>query len=277
MSETRTTNSSLRAAGKSVGWRSRRSAAIRILGLRIDNLTMPETLDWIEEKLNGSGFHQVSFLNAACANIAMRDSEYRRVLDGSSLVLADGIGLRIAGRLLGRQIVENVNGTDLFPLLCQRLRGSGKRLFLLGAGPGIAEGVRDWIERNSNGLTVCGATDGYFHPGAESEMVARIARSGADLLLVALGAPRQEKWIARAAPLTGVRVAIGVGGLFDFYSGRIPRAPHWIRRLGLEWAYRLRCEPRRLWRRYLIGNPIFLWHVFREWREWRQRQSEERA
>jgi N-acetylglucosaminyldiphosphoundecaprenol N-acetyl-beta-D-mannosaminyltransferase len=245
------------------------SKTVRICGLRIDNLTMREALDWIAQRLDGRGFHQVSFLNAACVNMALRDRDYRRVLAHSSLVLADGIGLRLAGRVLGRRIVENVNGTDLFPLLCERLRGSGKRIFLLGAGPGIAETMRRRIEDNPGGVIVCGATDGYFHPETERELVSRIARSGADLLLVALGAPHQEKWIARAASQTGVKVAIGVGGLFDFYSGRIPRAPQWLREHGLEWAYRLYHEPRRLWRRYLIGNPVFLWHILRRWwRHW---------
>lgn len=235
-----------------------------MLGLRIDNVSMSQALDWIMRKLDGEIFHQISFLNADCVNQACRDSKYREILNRSSRVFADGVGLRWGCKLLGHEIRENVNGTDLFPLLCERLRGTGKRLFLLGAAPGVAEDVRYWVETNYPGVIVCGTRHGFFTPDEEPEVLKSIAESHADLLLVAMGVPRQEKWIARAAAASGVKVAVGVGGLFDFYSGRIPRAPKWLRELSLEWTYRLYQEPRRMWRRYLIGNFVFLWRVFKE-------------
>lgn len=235
-----------------------------LLGLRIDNVTMRQALDWIMRKLDGTAFHQISFLNADCVNQAYLDSDYREILRRSSRVLADGVGLRWGCRLLGQEIRENVNGTDIFPLLCERLRGTGKRLFLLGAAPGVAQDVREWIETNYPGVIVCGVRHGFFTADEEPEVLQIIAESQADLLLVAMGVPRQEKWIARAAAASGVKLAMGVGGLFDFYSGRIPRAPLWLRELSLEWTYRLYQEPRRMWRRYLIGNFVFLWRVFKE-------------
>ena len=108
-----------------------------------------------------------------------------------------------------------------------------------------------------------GCRDGYFSAAEEPEVVAGIARSGAAVLLVAFGAPRQDLWLHRNLAATGVKVAMGVGGLFDFYSGRIPRAPQWMREVGAEWLFRFYQEPRRMWRRYFVGNVVFLWHVVR--------------
>jgi N-acetylglucosaminyldiphosphoundecaprenol N-acetyl-beta-D-mannosaminyltransferase len=171
--------------------------------------------------------------------------------------------MKIAGRVLGHPIRDNVNGTDLFPRLCQALVGSGRKMYLLGGRPGVPEAVAKWVTTYFPGVRVCGVRDGYFRPHEEAAVVQEIADSDADLLLVALGAPRQEQWIARHKNQLGCKVAIGVGGLFDFYSGRIPRAPYWMRKRGLEWVYRLWQEPRRLAKRYLIGNPLFLWRLVR--------------
>ena len=248
--------------------RTARHERVQLLGLQINNLTMDATLDWLLARLavapgGGTEAAQVSFVNADCANLAYRDAEYLRVVNGSALVLADGIGMKLAGHLLGQELKQNVNGTDLFPRLCAALAGAKTRVFLLGARPEVVAGVRAWIEQQHPALIVCGSRDGYFSPAEEPQVIADIATSRADLLLVALGAPRQEKWIARNLGQTGVKVALGVGGLFDFYSGRIPRAPLWLRELGCEWVYRLYQEPRRMWRRYLIGNLLFLWRVGR--------------
>ena len=235
-----------------------------VLGIPLDNLTMSEAVATMVDRLGGGRPCQVCFVNAACANIACRDREYLEVLRRAELRLADGIGLKLAGRMLGRDIRQNVNGTDLFPRLCQALDGSGRGVFLLGARPGVVEGVRDWLAREYPGVLVSGCRHGYFAPGEEEEVVRRIAASGAQVLLVALGVPDQEKWISRHLERTGVRLAMGVGGLFDFYSGRIPRAPLWMRELGLEWFYRFCQEPRRMWRRYFVGNALFLFRVLRE-------------
>jgi N-acetylglucosaminyldiphosphoundecaprenol N-acetyl-beta-D-mannosaminyltransferase len=244
---------------------------VRILGIRTRNLTMAEAIEWIHARLAGGAQSQVCFVNPDCANISMRNAEYRRVLDGSELVLADGIGLKIAGKLLGTPIKQNVNGTDLFPRLMQSLEGSGRSVYLLGARPGVADLVAEWIRKNAPGTEIAGARDGYFREDETGTVTAGIRASGAGLLLVAFGAPRQDVWIAQHLRETGVQVAMGVGGLFDFYSGRIPRAPVWMREIGMEWLYRFAQEPRRMWKRYFVGNAVFLFHV------WRQRSSRMRA
>ena len=222
------------------------SRTISILGIPIDNLTMSESVDYILNRLHGDSPSQVCFANADCANITYRDPAYLALLQEAHLILADGIGFKLAGKMLGREVRQNVNGTDLFPRLCAALSGTGKKVFLLGGRPGVADAVRDWMAKHYPDVVVCGVQHGYFSPEEESAVVRQIADQRADLLLVAMGVPHQDKWISRHLPDLGVRVAMGVGGLFDFYSGRIPRAPVWMRESGIEWVYRFYQEPRRM-------------------------------
>ncbi|MCC7386909.1 MAG: WecB/TagA/CpsF family glycosyltransferase [Deltaproteobacteria bacterium] len=239
-------------------------STVHILGVRIDNLTMEEALARILERVAEKRATQVSFVNADCLNIASRDPAYRAALAKSDLVFPDGSGCRLAGSVLGSPVRDNVNGTDLFPLLLDRLRPVRARIFLLGARPGVAEIVAEWIRSRHPELTVVGAEHGYFDAREEPAIADRIRSSHADVLLVAFGVPRQELWIQKLLSGEQTCVALGVGGLFDFFSGRIPRAPAWLRSLGLEWTYRLAQEPRRMWRRYLIGNFTFMSRVLAE-------------
>jgi N-acetylglucosaminyldiphosphoundecaprenol N-acetyl-beta-D-mannosaminyltransferase len=134
----------------------------------------------------------------------------------------------------------------------------------LGAKAEVVQGLVDWIRTHHPGVQIAGYHHGYFDPNDENRVIESIRDSGAHLLLVAFGAPRQDVWINRRLGETGTRVAIGVGGLFDFYSGRLPRAPLWMREIGFEWLYRMLQEPGRLWKRYLIGNCVFLFRVLKE-------------
>jgi N-acetylglucosaminyldiphosphoundecaprenol N-acetyl-beta-D-mannosaminyltransferase len=233
-----------------------------ILNVPIDNLTMSEAVEQIVNMAQTRSAIQLCFVNADCVNIAYRDASYRGILTRADMVLADGIGIRLAGRALNCNIRENVNGTDLFPLLCGALAESGLKLFLLGGRPGVPDAVAAWAQEHYPGLQVCGFQHGYFKAEEEQDVLDDIRKYGADLLLVAFGVPRQEQWIAKHKVACGAKVAIGVGGLFDFYSGRIPRAPIWMRELGMEWFYRFLKEPRRMWKRYFVGNAIFLSRVF---------------
>lgn len=236
---------------------------IELCGLPVDNVTMAEAVDALEERLWSRRRTQVFFLNADCVNISDRDQSYREVVRRGDLVFADGSGMRLAGKLLGRPVVDNVNGTDLFPRLCERLAKTGHRVFLLGARPGVAESVRERMTHDHPGLEVCGVHHGYFPKDRSHQVIQRIRDSRADVVLVAFGAPLQEKWIAEHIDATGATVVLGVGGLFDFASGRMPRAPMWMRRMGLEWVYRFWREPRRMWRRYWVGNFVFVARVLR--------------
>lgn len=240
-------------------------ASITIHGIRLVNLAMDEAVAAIEAALAARQPTRISFVNADCVNIAAVDASYREALARSDWVFIDGAGMRIAGRIMQQPVRDNVNGTDLFPRLCEALAQQGKRLFLYGAQPGVAAAAADWARARHPGLQIAGVRDGYHPAQAEAEVVAGIRASEADVVLVALGAPRQETWIARNMAATGATVALGVGGLFDYYSGRIPRAPAWMRRFGLEWIFRLIQEPRRLWRRYVVGNAVFLARIGLDW------------
>ena len=238
---------------------------VSILGVDIRNLSLNEAADEIARwSATGNAAAQVCFVNADCLNIAYSDPEYFHVLERAALVLPDGIGVKLAGRLLRRPVRQNVNGTDLFPLLCEVLAGAGRRLYLLGGRPGVPDAVAAWIQKHAPGLTVCGFHHGYFTEQEQDTIRAEISASRADVLLVAFGVPRQDLWIARHIERLNIPVAVGVGGLFDFFAGVIPRAPQWLRELGLEWVYRFLQEPRRMWRRYFLGNLLFLYRVARE-------------
>ena len=226
-----------------------------------DNVNMTEAIERIGDMLLGSSAQQVSFVNPACVNIASGDRGYRRLLARAALVLPDGIGIKIAAVILGVPLKQNVNGTDLFPRLCEMLQARGASVFLLGGRPGIAEQVAAVIHENWPQLRIAGLRDGYFETAQEGEVAAQVTASKADVLLVARGVPMQDVFIDRHLHQLGVKVAIGVGGLFDFVSGRINRAPAWMRDSGLEWIYRLLQEPSRMWRRYLVGNFSFLGRI----------------
>jgi N-acetylglucosaminyldiphosphoundecaprenol N-acetyl-beta-D-mannosaminyltransferase len=243
---------------------SNNARRICLMGIPLDNLTLAEAVLEIVRAIEGDRPRRVCFVNADCVNLALHDAEYRETLRTADLAFADGIGMRLAGIFLGRKVRDNVNGTDLFPRLCQALDGRGKRIFLLGARPGTAERMAGWMAGRYPGIVVSGCRDGYFSPAEEADVIQQVRRSQSDLLLVAFGAPRQDVWVDQHLAELGVKVAVGVGGLLDFFGGRIPRAPRWIRRLGMEWCYRLYQEPRRLARRYLLGNPVFLARVLRE-------------
>lgn len=237
---------------------------VTMLGIPLDNVTMSQAIetlmDWVTQPVQ----RQVTYINPHCANIACTDPHYLRSILASDFILADGIGMKIAGKLLARPIRQNVNGTDLFPRLCNELQGTGHGIFLLGGKPGVADEVKQWIATQYPGVVVSGTHHGYFSAAEEPQILETIRQSGADLLLVAFGVPKQDVWIHQHLPQTGVKVGMGVGGLFDFYSGRIPRAPIWMREMGLEWLYRLLQEPGRMWKRYIVGNFVFLFRVIRE-------------
>lgn len=248
--------------------------SVELFGVSVSNQTLEEAVNKIVQALGGETCVSVHFLNAHGVNLSRSDPDYFEILQQSDWVFGDGIGMRIASQFLGKPLCDNVNGTDLFPLLCNRLEADGRRVFFLGGAPGIAERLRETLQIHYPSLQIAGTRDGFFPPEETERVIQSIRNARADLLMVAMGNPLQEKWIARYAASTGVRVAMGVGGLFNFYSGAIPRAPRWMRRCGLEWLHRLWREPSRLWRRYLIGNMRFL--CLTAWEALRPRQQSRR-
>ncbi len=203
----------------------------------------------------------INFVNAHCVNEQRTDPEYRNALKRSDLLLPDGVGMEIAAKLCGSKLADNLNGTDLFPELCREAEEKGTGLFLLGGLPGVAVGAANWAKGKFPALRIAGTHSGYFSAAEEDAMIERINRSHAGIVLVGFGVPLQEKWIARNRHRIKAPVVMGVGGLFDYYSGRIPRAPKMVRACKSEWVWRLAMEPRRMAKRYVLGNAMFLAHA----------------
>ncbi|WP_233192708.1 WecB/TagA/CpsF family glycosyltransferase [Acidimangrovimonas sediminis] len=201
---------------------------------------------------------RVAFLNAHCANVAVRDSAYADALATADLVLPDGIGVELAARMRGTPLEANLNGTDFTPALLATAAERGLSVYLLGARPGVAEAAAEKLARDIPGLRIAGTRDGYDGLRNEAVAIAAINRARPDIVLVALGVPQQDLWLARNADRLNARICLGVGALFDFLSGRVRRAPATVRRLRGEWVWRLAMEPRRMAGRYLWGNGIFL-------------------
>ena len=236
---------------------------VEVLGVPVARLTAAAARKELVRLYERDRPALVAYANAHTLNLASRDSGYRDVLRAADIVLNDGAGLDIAGRLFGRPFPENLNGTDFNPAILEEAAAHRWPVYFLGAEPGVAAAAARRLAERIEGLNVVGTRDGYFSPG-ESDAVARsIAGTGAGLLLVAMGNPLQEVWLNRHLEATGARLGVGVGAFLDFSAGVVPRAPAWMNRLWLEWLYRLIQEPRRMWRRYILGNPLFLLRVLR--------------
>jgi exopolysaccharide biosynthesis WecB/TagA/CpsF family protein len=239
---------------------------LRFFAVDMANTTMDETLAWLTGRARERERTLLAFVNPDCLNTAYVNPDYLRVLQQASRVLPDGIGVNVGCRIKGVAMRANLNGTDLFPRLCETLAATGQSIYLLGAQPGRAAATAQAMQEKFPQLRVAGTRHGYFDAAEDAAVIQDINASGADILLVAMGAPRQELWLAQHQDALTVPVRMGVGGLFDYYSGSIPRAPLWLREIGLEWVWRLLQEPGRMWKRYLIGNPLYLYRVWRECR-----------
>lgn len=240
------------------------SASVNLFGIEFQNWTMQKAVEnVIEESMERNG-KTVFFVNPDCLNKIFTDKKYFQVLNQSALVFPDGIGVHIGCKILRTPLRENVNGTDMFPFICQQAEKKGLSMFLLGGKEGIAIAMADRLKQTYPSLKIVGTMHGYFdHEKVSPQVVEMINKVRPNLLFVAFGAPVQEKWLARYGDSLQAGVMVGVGGLFDFYSGSTRRAPRWMREIGMEWSYRLLQEPGRMWKRYIIGNPLFLCRVIR--------------
>lgn len=238
--------------------------SVEILGVRVDDVTYEESLAIICEFIESGRPHHVMTTNTEHAVVAQKDPEFRRILNQAPLAVPDGSGLIFASRLFGKPLRQHVTGTDLADKLMGLSAKKGYRVFLLGAGAGVAEEAARQLSLRYPGLKVVGTYPGSARPEDEDDIISRVkAAKPIDVLLVAYGSPAQEKWIARNLERLGVPVAIGVGGVFDFFAGRVPRAPKWMRDVHLEWLFRLLIQPHR-WRRQL-ALPYFVLLVLSTW------------
>ena len=229
---------------------------LKLFGLSLVNMTQGRALDALFADFDTP--KRVAFVNAHCVNHMKRNPHYLSALKQASLLLPDGSGIGLAARMSGQNLAANLNGTDLFPPLCARAAREGKSIYFLGARSGVAKAAADEMVSRYPNLQIAGAQDGYFSADTQEAVVKAINNSGADILLVATGVPHQDLWIRQWSSRLKPNLVMGVGGLFDYYSGRIPRAPLWVRKLGSEWVWRLLQEPVRMAGRYLLGNPLFI-------------------
>jgi exopolysaccharide biosynthesis WecB/TagA/CpsF family protein len=244
-----------------VGSAERAIPVLPILGMPVRDLGWNEALVHLEQKLVArDGFTHIAFLNANNANVMVGDPEYRAVLE-RSLVLPDGIGVDIAAHFLhGGRFSANLNGTDFVPAALTFI-SRPLRVGLLGSTSAVLKSAATNLRRQTPWHEFVEISDGYFDRADPALILKRIETARIDLLLVAMGTPLQEKWVDRHLTSEHARVVISVGALLDFVSGRVARAPRWMRRLRSEWLFRLWLEPSRLWRRYVLGIPMFLAHV----------------
>lgn len=240
--------------------RGETASARDILGVAVQAWSWDEALAQLKRVVGEKRFTRLGFLNAHVSNVARHDREFARALRGFT-VLPDGVGVDIAAKLLhGAAFPANLNGTDFVPALLQAL-SQPLRVGLLGATRESAEAAVRNLPAIAPQHSYSLVSDGFFKPGDEPAILARLLAERPDILLVAMGVPMQEKWIAGNLTAAHCTLPIAVGALVDFISGTAPRAPRLLRRLRLEWVFRFLQEPRRLWRRYLLGNPVFLGRV----------------
>ena len=235
---------------------------IDILGVPVARLTAAEALDEVEKLFASESPAFVAHTNAHTINLSYKDPSYREMLRRADLVLNDGKGVMLAARMHGARFPQDLNGNFFGRLLMERAAERGWRIYFLGGAPGVAEKAADRLRAEITKINIVGTSDGYFD--SDDDAIAAAKEVGAELLLVGMGNPLQERWIDRCLASTDARVGVGVGAFFDFIAGTVPRAPAWMNRFGLEWLHRLAQEPKRMWRRYLLGNPAFLYRNLRQ-------------
>lgn len=253
---------------------ARKSSPVRILRVPVKVLTESDALELVDHLVTEPGPSVLAFANSHTLNLAHLDRRYAEVLRDADAVLRDGIGLGLAARLQGRRFPANLNGTDFTPKMLELAANRGWKVYLLGGVPGVAEQAATQLTETYLGLKVVGTHHGFFRAADELRVAREVRDSAADICMVALGNPLQEYFLARYIEEMGCSLGVGVGAFLDFASARVPRAPISLNRWGLEWAYRLAHEPRRLWRRYLVGNPLFLVRAARETIRVRRRPDE---
>jgi N-acetylglucosaminyldiphosphoundecaprenol N-acetyl-beta-D-mannosaminyltransferase len=239
---------------------------ISILGVHITDMTKQQAVSRIEEMIrNYQGrTRNVFFVNAHTLNLAAVDENYRHVLNSADYVFGDGTGVRWAAKLQNIRVRDNLVGTDLTPQLFQTTAGKGYRYFMLGASEDSIRRAARFARDNFPGWTQAGYHHGYVHEGnLSAEVVRQINDARPHVLLVGMGNPLQEQWLHAHRRQLRVPVCLGVGGLFNYWSGEIRRSPSWLRSIGSEWLGILFQQPGKM-RRYLLGNPLFLWRIFRE-------------
>lgn len=241
---------------------------VNILGVKVHKVTVADAVNKIMQFLNEDKMHSVFTPNSEIIMVAHKDEAFKDVLNKSDLLTADGIGVVYASRILKNPISERAAGFDIACELLERVKGTSYKLFLFGGKPGVAETAKEKIEEKYKGINICGCRNGYFKPEDEAGIIEEINSSGADILFVCLGAPKQEMWINDNRDKLKTRVALGIGGSLDVFAGTAMRAPEFYCKHGLEWFYRLMKQPSRAGR--MLALPKFGFTVLLKGRKFNQ-------
>ncbi len=237
-----------------------------LFGLKIHNHSLNEAVEWaLSRNYSASPAMPCQtgcFINVNSINLIAEHKDLKTAIKQTNRCFADGAGIRLAAKTVGINVKENVNGTDMLMPLCASALEKGHSIYFMGSKPGVAKSAADNLLKQFPELKVAGEQHGYFDESESQEIIDAINASKADILLIAMGSPMQEKWLVANASKLNCGTAMAVGGLFDFYSGNIPRAPLWMREIGMEWVWRLLQEPKTKFRRYVIGNPLFLIQIY---------------
>ena len=232
-----------------------------VLGVAVSAINLAQTTQLILEAVRQNRKGYVTLTNVYGVSEAQADPQFRHILNSAFLNTPDGMPICWVGRFQGFKAMDRVYGPDLMLELCAASTNGSVRHFLYGGAPGVAEALRSSLESRFPGLCVCGTHSPPFRPlnrEEETDLVKQMESLRPDIFWVGLGAPKQERFMAAYLDKLAVRIMIGVGAAFDMHSGRVRQAPYWMQRSGLEWCFRLTQEPGRLWKRYLINNPLFL-------------------
>lgn len=238
---------------------------VSILGTEVVKMTMTEVLDWIRIMIEQGKHRHIVTANAEIIYRAYKDPQFAGLMSKADIITADGSGVIWAAKTLGNHLPERVTGIDLVHNLLAQAEEKGWRIYFLGAAPEIVEkAVLSTLSKHPL-LQVAGYHDGYYSQEENQGVVENIANSKPDILLVGMGAPKQEEFIQEYLPQLNATIAIGVGGSFDVLAGKASRAPKWMQKAGLEWVYRLSREPKRIPRMMalpkfvlaILGNKIF--------------------
>lgn len=241
---------------------------VNILGVYVDMVNIKQAADRIMQFFNEDKLHKVYTPNSEIIMAAYKDDAFKNLLNDADLLTADGIGVVYASKILKKPINERAAGFDIACEVLNRIKGTSHSLFMLGGKPGVAEKAKENLLKKYPGLNIAGYRNGYFKPEEEREIVEEINKSGADLLFVCLGAPKQEKWLAKHGSALKARVAMGIGGSLDVFAGTAERAPKFYCDHGLEWFYRLMKEPSRAGR--MLALPKFGFTVLLKGRKFSQ-------
>ncbi len=237
---------------------------IEILNCTIANMTLKETVNYIDNAIElKQQIHQTS-VNAAKLVYMNQNDDLKADVLSSNLINADGMSVVWASKFLGKPLSERVTGIDLMQNLIKLAAEKNYKVFFLGAEEQIVKKVLKHYEEMYSNNIIAGYHNGYFNKDEEEKVALQISKSGADILFVAISSPAKELFLNRYKNIINIPFIMGVGGSFDVIAGKVSRAPLWMQNYGLEWLYRIIQEPKRMWKRYLYTNTMFIWLIMKE-------------